>query len=216
MNVLLQNRAKQNLTSLKRPERGNGKKRDKNGREKKSANMLFTVLLFSVTGSGMGAFAVANYSKGDTICDYWGHISVAVSEKDKSFSENMYWGMHTRAVEFECQPVVVDNLRVQISLVGSFNCVGSYFNTMYQDTQLLTDVPLYPFYLQKFPEYMLDTSKLFNCEFRWKEAFGYNAKTRTFANMNSFKKWLASNPLVIVATRDIVEGEEFFIPYFRM
>ena len=216
MSVLLQNRAKQNLTSLKRPERGNGNKREKNGRNKKSANTLFTVLFFSVTGSGMGAFAVANYSKGDTICDYWGHISVAVSEKDKSFSENMYWGMHTRAVEFECQPVVVDNLRVQISLVGMFNCVGSYFNTMYQDTQLLTDVPLYPFYLQKFPEYMLDTSKLFNCEFRWKEAFGYNAKTRTFANMNSFKKWLASNPLVIVATRDIGECKEFLIPNFQM
>ena len=116
-----------------------------------------------------------------------------------------------------CLRTVLPGIKVKLILVGSLNCAATYINTLQADSNYKIDssADIYQHYLAKYPDCLINPTVLFNCNFVWADAEGFNTQTRSFSSFALFRRFVLNTPLTLNATREIVPGEEFYSPYKR-
>ena len=159
----------------------------------------------------MGGFFTSNLEANTKVAEYPGRLAVVIVEKGKQAVPDQYWGMHSRAVWFACQPIQVsDDFFVRLEVVGSYSSSVTYFHTLCGDTEISTNYPLFAKLAAQL-DFVSDVQKLFNLEFREKSSEAYDSRSRSFYSFKDFMHWLLSCPIEIWTTRAVVSGEEGYI-----
>ena len=116
-----------------------------------------------------------------------------------------------------CLRTVLPGIKVKLILVGSLNCAATYINTLHADSEIDSSADIYQHYLAKYPDCLINPTVLFNCNFVWADAEGFNTQTRSFSSFALFRRFVLNTPLTLNATREIVPApaEEFYSPYKR-
>ena len=169
---------------------------------------------FITNNSGLGGFFTSNLEGNEKVCDYPGRLAVVIVEKGHQATVDQYWGMHTRAVRFQCQPIKVADLYVRLEIVGSMNSAATYFNTLFSDSIISTDYPHYARLAEEL-DFVTRVESLFNLAFREKASAGYDTNAKSFTSFAHFVEWLGSCPVEIWTTRAVLSGEEGYIPYTK-
>ena len=114
-----------------------------------------------------------------------------------------------------CLRTVLPGIKVKLILVGSLNCAATYINTLHADSEIDSSADIYQHYLAKYPDCLINPTVLFNCNFVWADAEGFNTQTRSFSSFALFHHFVFNTPLTLNATREIIPGKEFYSPYKR-
>ena len=140
-------------------------------------------------------------------------MSVASAIDPTFYTSDMFWSRQNRAISLICQPLKQSHKCHCLSVVGSQSCLGTYINTIYEDTSFNIPDHMVPHYLEVCPDYLQNPRSMFNCVFEEKAGNNYVQKWNTFGTFDSFKTWVEKSTIRIMALRNIKEGEELFVDY---